>query len=201
MSKDILEIRGYGNMSTYGYIKHDELSGYAIAHHGIKGQKWGVRRYQNPDGSLTPDGLRRYGHMLENKNDSSKTRAVKADWMKMDDNQFRSKYRVSKEEYSKRVKRYGDPYLNSPMAKYAKRKSDARSKYKTYMKMQNELNDLHKQIIANPRNVDPKVAEKYNLLVNQNGTYLRQNYRDIRYGKRIDHNTNIALKYANKLRK
>ena len=25
-----------------------------IYHHGIKGQRWGVRRYQNKDGSLTP---------------------------------------------------------------------------------------------------------------------------------------------------
>lgn len=32
-----------------------------IAHHGIKGQKWGVRRYQNSDGSLTDEGRRRYG--------------------------------------------------------------------------------------------------------------------------------------------
>lgn len=31
-----------------------------IYHHGIKGQKWGVRRYQNKDGSLTPAGKKRY---------------------------------------------------------------------------------------------------------------------------------------------
>lgn len=30
-----------------------------LAHHGIKGQKWGVRRYQNKDGSLTPAGKKR----------------------------------------------------------------------------------------------------------------------------------------------
>ena len=31
-----------------------------LYHHGILGQKWGVRRYQNPDGSLTNAGKRRY---------------------------------------------------------------------------------------------------------------------------------------------
>ena len=31
-----------------------------IKHHGIKGQKWGVRRYRNRDGSLTPAGRKRY---------------------------------------------------------------------------------------------------------------------------------------------
>lgn len=31
-----------------------------LEHHGIKGQKWGVRRYQNADGSLTPKGEARY---------------------------------------------------------------------------------------------------------------------------------------------
>lgn len=32
-----------------------------LYHHGILGQKWGVRRFQNPDGSLTPEGMKRYG--------------------------------------------------------------------------------------------------------------------------------------------
>ena len=32
-----------------------------LEHHGIKGQKWGVRRYQNPDGSYTAAGRDRYG--------------------------------------------------------------------------------------------------------------------------------------------
>lgn len=36
-----------------------------LCHHGILGQKWGVRRYQNEDGSLTDAGKRRYGE-LEN---------------------------------------------------------------------------------------------------------------------------------------
>lgn len=31
-----------------------------LAHHGIKGQKWGVRRYQNEDGTLTDAGKKRY---------------------------------------------------------------------------------------------------------------------------------------------
>lgn len=31
-----------------------------LQHHGIKGMRWGVRRYQNADGSMTPDGKKRY---------------------------------------------------------------------------------------------------------------------------------------------
>lgn len=49
-------------MSTYGYL----------AHHGIKGQKWGIRRYENPDGTLTEAGKKRYGSGLYTKNNAKK---------------------------------------------------------------------------------------------------------------------------------
>lgn len=37
-----------------------------LYHHGIKGQRWGVRRYQNKDGSLTPEGRRKYRNIAGN---------------------------------------------------------------------------------------------------------------------------------------
>lgn len=40
----------------YVVCRKDELY-----HHGIKGQKWGIRRFQNEDGSLTSEGKTRYG--------------------------------------------------------------------------------------------------------------------------------------------
>lgn len=35
-----------------------------LEHHGVKGMKWGVRRYQNSDGSLTSAGKKRAGDSL-----------------------------------------------------------------------------------------------------------------------------------------
>ena len=49
-------VKNYGG--TIFYRKEvDKMN--ELCHYGIKGQKWGVRRYQNPDGSLTDVGRKR----------------------------------------------------------------------------------------------------------------------------------------------
>lgn len=44
---------------AYYFISDVPYSG-ELYHHGILGQKWGIRRFQNLDGSLTPAGIERY---------------------------------------------------------------------------------------------------------------------------------------------
>lgn len=54
-----------------------------LYHYGTKGQKWGVRRYQNQDGTLTPEGKERYNKGdekhpdLDYRNDDSVSKYVR----------------------------------------------------------------------------------------------------------------------------
>lgn len=50
-------------MKKWYIIRED--NGNELFHHGIKGQKWGVRRYQNEDGTLT-DARKGLAVILEN---------------------------------------------------------------------------------------------------------------------------------------
>lgn len=46
------------------YLEVDELDDH-IEHHGVRGMKWGVRRYQNYDGTYTQAGLKRFKKSLD----------------------------------------------------------------------------------------------------------------------------------------
>lgn len=50
-----------------------------IQHWGIKGMKWGVRRYQNKDGSLTPAGEKRYDRDIRENNARKKDNRMTID--------------------------------------------------------------------------------------------------------------------------
>ena len=60
-------------MEYIGYVYHDKEY---FEHHGILGMKWGVRRFQNPDGSLTPAGEARYNR--KQKREEAKTARAEA---------------------------------------------------------------------------------------------------------------------------
>ena len=73
-------------MSTWVCTRQNELT-----HHGIKGMKWGVRRFQNKDGSLTPAGKKRYddNDIVVRKGDEIH-RIIPKEWLEREKNIIRS---------------------------------------------------------------------------------------------------------------
>lgn len=131
-----------------------------LQHHGIQGMHWGIRRYQNPDGSLTAAGRKRY--------DADSKKLYKS----LDNYQSANskKAKALTKYLNKSKKGFGfttDKDINRARAKYVsaeKKESKAFDKYnKQYSKMEKRywskgIEDVPAENISRGRSIANKVA-------------------------------------------
>ena len=127
-----------------------EIDSY-LEHHGTKGMRWGIRRYQNKDGSLTPAGKKRYDKEMDKlKSEKKRLRNEERTKKKMDKlNQMKSDV-----DNMKKKKAEDEAETETPEAKRERllKSTDAKELYENKnLLTTNELNERINRIDTEAR--------------------------------------------------
>ena len=137
-------------MSTWICTRQNELT-----HHGIKGMKWGVRRFQNKDGSLTPAGRKRYDEPNQGTNSTNKktqnTKSKSLHRLKLEE-KYRNEGLSKEEAEQKAIKRIKAEAYIAAAAGVTVASCLAYAKYKGYTtdKIIKENSDFQRIMRLNP---------------------------------------------------
>lgn len=115
-----------------------------LSHHGILGMKWGIRRYQNKDGSLTPAGKK-------------KLMQKDSKWANKNYNKIISK---TKKSVSKELDRYANQLLNDPSSKTSKGRISSSTINSYNRKMAELMNSAAKNITSPSGRIVQFVAKR-----------------------------------------
>ena len=190
-------------------MKKDEVKTIELYHHGIKGQRWGVRRYQNPDGTLTTAGRARYGideqgHFTSDKGQKNLYKDIKRSneqQLKLKKQERKVEQQLRTQALSKRATSVAEKQENTLREKRWDIKEQQDKKISEALKANvtdKERNELSK-LIKRDEDLEFAIDEveygtpKYNKLIQEsdaNHKRMQQIYSDV--GKRV------VGKYANK---
>ncbi len=155
-------------------VRYANPSASELYHFGVKGQKWGIRNYQNPDGSLTDAGRKHYNRsyahgvkVLKRKQSKMNKNSLKRDKYQLkSDKAFEKSYRVVSDERSDKFQKKGYKFKRKASKLQYKTSKINKSGEKYYKKMEKKFNEIpvstfNESDVAYVKKYSSKVLSKY----------------------------------------